>query len=365
MNSLVALGVNNPEINTLAAFDQSQANALNAKSTQMAQARQGLEWVGSMALGAMGGKMDGHADPKLWSEGLDMLAGQGVDKSVIESLRSRPDLASTIARASLDTMQQISVANNERDYELALKQFDLQVQNAAEARADRAAAQERPVEINGQLVDPNTREVLGDYRTPEAAKPAVPPSGYRFGADGQSLEHIPGGPADPSLKPEKAEFTVSQATAAGFADRMTQSDAILSKPAVAKVMTDIVEQRGSIPGVGNMIASPEYQQADQAQRDFINAILRRESGAVIADSEFANARRQYFPAVGDSDAVLRQKAANRKNAINGVSRSAGPAYEAPDTTNYLEDVPVVGAENNGESDSDANGVEDILKGYGV
>ena len=142
-----------------------------------------------------------------------------------------------------------------------------------------------------------------------------------------------GGTKAPAAKPD---FNASQATAAGYADRMAQADAILSKPDLATVQTDVVQKSmAGIPGVGNMLTSAEFQQADQAQRDFINAILRRESGAVISQSEFDNARRQYFPQLGDSKQVLRQKAANRRNAINGVARAAGPAYVAPDTSNYL------------------------------
>lgn len=151
----------------------------------------------------------------------------------------------------------------------------------------------------------------------------------------QGTEFIPVG--SPKATIERPEFTVSQATAAGYADRMKQADALLSSPNLATVQTDLVERgKGSVPLIGNMIVSPEFQQAEQAQRDFINAILRRESGAVISESEFASARKQYFPQPGDSEEVLRQKAANRKNAINGVSRAAGPAYQPPDTTNYLE-----------------------------
>lgn len=82
---------------------------------------------------------------------------------------------------------------------------------------------------------------------------------------------------------------------------------------------------GIIPFVGDKLAeaagtatnwtqSAGQQQVDQAQRDFINAVLRRESGAAIAESEFANARKQYFPAVGDSQDVLNRKRNNRNLA---------------------------------------------------
>lgn len=68
--------------------------------------------------------------------------------------------------------------------------------------------------------------------------------------------------------------------------------------------------------------SPEQQQYIQAQRDFINAILRRESGAAIAESEFENARKQYFAQVGDSEAVKAQKRRNRELAAQKLLESA-------------------------------------------
>lgn len=69
----------------------------------------------------------------------------------------------------------------------------------------------------------------------------------------------------------------------------------------------------------NWTQSAAQQRVEQARRDFINAVLRRESGAAIAPSEFANADRQYFPQPGDSDAVVAQKQRNRLLAIQGLA----------------------------------------------
>ena len=69
------------------------------------------------------------------------------------------------------------------------------------------------------------------------------------------------------------------------------------------------------------------QQVEQAQRNFVNAILRQESGAAIADSEFANAQKQYFPQPGDSKQVILQKKQNRETAIAGLQVMAGPAMK--------------------------------------
>jgi hypothetical protein len=70
--------------------------------------------------------------------------------------------------------------------------------------------------------------------------------------------------------------------------------------------------------------STEGQQVQQAQSNFVNAVLRQESGAAIATSEFDNAKKQYFPQYGDKPAVLAQKKANRERVIKGFSRQAGP-----------------------------------------
>ena len=62
---------------------------------------------------------------------------------------------------------------------------------------------------------------------------------------------------------------------------------------------------GGIAGaVGNTMLGKNEQLVEQAQRDFINATLRQESGAVISEQEFKNGQKQYFPQPGDSKAVL-------------------------------------------------------------
>ncbi len=45
----------------------------------------------------------------------------------------------------------------------------------------------------------------------------------------------------------------------------------------------------------NWLKTGDRQAFDQAGRNFINAVLRQESGAVISDTEFDNAYKQYIP----------------------------------------------------------------------
>jgi hypothetical protein len=142
----------------------------------------------------------------------------------------------------------------------------------------------------------------------------------------QQADAIPGVPGSRVISEAKDQpLTVGQSKAATFSDRMAEADKILSDEKMIGAMVDPYQNTvGGLPGVGNFIASPEYQMVDQAKRNFINALLRDESGAVIADSEFENADRQYFPQPGDSPAVIAQKAQNRRTVIDGMRRAAGP-----------------------------------------
>lgn len=71
------------------------------------------------------------------------------------------------------------------------------------------------------------------------------------------------------------------------------------------------------------LQSPEFQQFEQSKRNFVNSVLRNESGAVISEQEFKNAEKQYFPQPWDSPAVLAQKAKNRDTVIANMFSAAG------------------------------------------
>jgi len=136
----------------------------------------------------------------------------------------------------------------------------------------------------------------------------------------------------------KMEFNENQAKAAGFAERMRVSNPIISDTNKQKAGQSMAQKAlDAIPLLGNYVVSDDYQSFNQAQRDFINAQLRRESGAVISPEEFANARLQYFPQPGDSDSVVAQKAQNRQSAVDAMARSAGPAYK-PTSVKPITDI---------------------------
>lgn len=134
------------------------------------------------------------------------------------------------------------------------------------------------------------------------------------------------------------DLTDAQAKAVLFASRMQEAEASLLELADKKVTTSVPGSRTPYVGPAvNALSSANQQKLDQAKRNFINAVLRRESGAVISDSEFDNAEKQYFPQIGDSAAVIEQKKQNRRTAIDGMkaeipSRKTGITDTVSNTT---------------------------------
>lgn len=125
--------------------------------------------------------------------------------------------------------------------------------------------------------------------------------------------------------------TPDQAASAGFVSRMRNANEVMSDPKIAEygmgVKGTMNRANSSIPIIGNSFVDPQFQQLDQAQRNFINATLRRESGASISPGEFESARVQYFPQVGDSPEVIAQKERNRMDAISGVLYATTPQFQ--------------------------------------
>ena len=139
------------------------------------------------------------------------------------------------------------------------------------------------------------------------------PGQIRYDAQGNIVAE--GGEA-----PGKAP-TATQFTAAGFGSRMKTSDGIITKFSEKGLRSP-----GFITGkLPSFLKSGDRQQFEQAERDFINAVLRKESGAAIAESEFDSARKQYIPQPNDKIGVLLQKEANRALVTENMLREAGAA----------------------------------------
>jgi hypothetical protein len=126
---------------------------------------------------------------------------------------------------------------------------------------------------------------------------------------------------------EPKDMKEAQAKANIYASRMENSNQILEQ--LENEGTSLTNKIASGLPLGNYALSPEYRQYDQAKRDFINATLRQESGAVIADTEFANGERQYFPQPGDDPQTIAQKKENRRIAMEAIRQASGQPETNP------------------------------------
>lgn len=173
-----------------------------------------------------------------------------------------------------------------------------------------------------------TRPDMSPYRAPTFAPPTTAvPAGATPGA-AAPVSAAGGTSYGQATVREGDKMTDGQANAALYSERMAAADKVIG--ANQDVMMNPTQRAlGAVPGLGNYAVSPEYQKGEQAQRDFINAVLRRESGAAIASSEFDSAAKQYFPQPGDKPDVLAQKAHDRQIAIAGIRRAAGSNYKPP------------------------------------
>lgn len=130
---------------------------------------------------------------------------------------------------------------------------------------------------------------------------------------------------DAENKPAK-EYKKEQYDAGGFANRLRQAEDVFS--GLEKSGFDRTSYKSAAQGYApGMLQSGDFKSQDQAERNFINATLRRESGASISPTEYSSAEQQYFPRPGDTPEVLAQKKANRQQVFETMKAAAGGAYE--------------------------------------
>lgn len=142
-------------------------------------------------------------------------------------------------------------------------------------------------------------------------------------------------------------LTEAQGNATAFGVRMKESNDLLNKleekgvTNTGIIRSTIAGTAGMTPFIGQNLQqgihagmnvlpgalggpSAEQQQVDAARRNFITAVLRKESGAAISPSEFYNESQKYFPQPGDSKEVIAQKRHARETAIKAMEIQAGP-----------------------------------------
>lgn len=289
-------------------------------------------------VGFIGQLLGGVTDQATYDRARATAEANGLDVSTIPP-QYDPRFVEQSRQQTMTTLQQLDQMWKQKGYDLDVrKQGETERRNRADEQISRGqlgvaqanlGLRRQELDLNrsaprGQFIQTDQGYVLADPRTGQV-QPVL-------GPDGKPVQG----------KAATKNLTEGQAKANLFGSRMVEADRILSElggdySPMGIAFKAGVEKTPLLGGLAGMTAnaalSANTQKAEQAQRDFINAVLRRESGAVIADSEFDNARKQYFPQPGDSPAVIEQKARNRQTAIHGM------AAEIP---GGLRSVPTLG-----------------------
>jgi hypothetical protein len=176
---------------------------------------------------------------------------------------------------------------------------------------------------------PNPKDVRQEARQNEADRRAEEDqqlqreAAARADKNAQRLAKASERQADAVNKP--TEF---QSKSAGFLGRMMQAEhdfGLIPEGERGGRSVGRKALHDTLPGLENtLVNSTDRQKADQAIENFIAASLRQESGAAISSGEFERQYKIFYPAAGDSPEVIAQKAAARKQAIEGFRIAAGP-----------------------------------------
>lgn len=201
-------------------------------------------------------------------------------------------------------------------------------QIGATAQTDAAKIQQETA-IKVQELENKRLELMQKIKEKSPSVTSVDPGQTLFviGQDGEVLNQVtvPGVPGV-SGRPK----TVDERKMKIFASRMEQSLSIIeqleSDPKLRNQLTAPVT--GALGrSMPDRFKGPQLRQYNQAKLDFINAVIRQESGAVITDDEIRKAEIQYFPQPGDDEQTIANKAELRRIVLRQFQEAAGMVSE--------------------------------------
>jgi len=138
-------------------------------------------------------------------------------------------------------------------------------------------------------------------------------------------------PSYGDLHAQNKPLTYEQGRASSFQNRMIEANKVV----------EALQQSGYSPGIGYGLAQkagginealgrsryasqgPEGQKWAQAEDEWVNALLRSDTGAAYKDMEVDDLKAQFFPRHGESEDLIRQKAKARADVISGFGAMAG------------------------------------------
>ena len=312
------------------AFNAPQGQMISGRYVKPSNLQQALPMISAAIGGATGVNLD--EKQQAMAEALRGKGNEAVQK-VMQAYKQDPQTGLEMASA-LSQYPQVKALLPQ------LSKVALPEATTLEREFSAAKAQGYKGNIN------DFKNQMSEYQRSQAAdaKQRLGLEGARFGLEGQKFD----------LEKEKlalelggAKLTESQGNATAFGMRMKESNNILNSLEKQGVKdTGIVRSTvggivGMTPFVGEKMQqgvqssmnvlpgalggpSPQQQETDAARKNFVTAVLRKESGAAISPSEFYTESQKYFPQPGDSNSVIKQKQHARETAIKAMEVQAGP-----------------------------------------
>lgn len=262
-------------------------------------------------------------------------ANQGAQIGIVRD-SSRPLTRSDLAAAQLDEQRQAGLVQNAGRAQQSLE--DLRTEQAAAAQTRRSQSLEDAWTL---ATAPNaTDEAKQRYQAlsdptgagaqarqlSDAKLAETQASTRKINAEANAL----GGPAK-LTEGQSKDYNYYERGNAANGELAGNGNALTGAATAgrngARGVTDALIR--SLPaGIGesaaaNWLVSSDRQKAEQSGREFINAILRKDSGAALTDEEQRIYGKTYLPQAGDSQEVLQQKANARTRALQGIRGGLG------------------------------------------
>lgn len=251
-------------------------------------------------------------------------------------------------------------ANQITPYQMAQLQMQQQGQAMQAARFGlemQQATQPKPVqwdtrEVNGGVVQVNpmtgeTRQVVAPIPKGPDFRPATAEEAARYGAqagqfgpDGRFYPNNPPSGLAIETGPDGQVRVVQGAGAQGaagkpFTEAQSKDNIYATRAEGALATLDPIS--GALPDRGAILAdkvplgmargvqSDQYQVARAAADEFLQAILRKDTGAAITAQEQELYGKTYLPQPGDSEAAMAQKQQARRRAVEALKSGMSPA----------------------------------------
>jgi hypothetical protein len=180
----------------------------------------------------------------------------------------------------------------------------------------------------GQVVERDDGTFLVDTRTGQA-RPVMGQGGQPLMGGGKPLTEAQGNSVAFGARAVEANRIATDLEKQGVRNTGAIRTAVGGIAGMTPFVGEQLEQgvRSTFNVLPSVAGGPsaEQQQTEQARRNFVSAVLRKESGAAIGVDEYKNEERKYFPQAGDTDKVIQQKQKARELAIEALKAQAGPS----------------------------------------